>query len=76
MLLQMALWCSFLWLSSIPQFMFLEDTLIYATVKTHGREFLLWLNELRTQQSVCEHGGWIPGLTQWVKDLALPQALV
>ena len=37
-------------------------------------EFLLWLSRLRTQHSVCEDVGSIPGLTQWVKDLILQQA--
>ena len=37
-------------------------------------EFPLWLSELRTQHSVREDEGWIPGLTQWVKDSALLQA--
>ena len=37
-------------------------------------EFLLWVNGLRTQHSVCEDVSLIPDLTQCVKDLALPQA--
>ena len=36
----------------------------------------LWLNELRTQHSVHEDIACIPGLAQWVKDLALPKAVV
>ena len=39
-------------------------------------EFLLWLSGLRTQCCLCEDVGSIPGLTQWVKDLVLPQAMV
>ena len=35
-------------------------------------EFLLWLSGLRIQHS--EDTGLIPGLIQWVKDLALLQA--
>ena len=38
------------------------------------REFLLWLSGLRTQHS--EDVGAIPGLSQWVKDLVLLQAVV
>ena len=36
-------------------------------------EFPLWLSGLRTQYSLCEDVGLIPGIAQWVKDLALPQ---
>ena len=39
-------------------------------------EFLLWFSRLRTQHSVCDDSGSIPGLTQWVKDLVLLQAAV
>ena len=35
-------------------------------------QFLLWLSELRTQPNLCEDADQIPGVTQWVKDLALP----
>ena len=31
-------------------------------------KFLLWLRGLRTQHSVSENVGLIPGLSQWVKD--------
>ena len=39
-------------------------------------EFSLWLSRLRTQESVCEDAGSIPGLAQWIKDLVLPKAAV
>ena len=41
-----------------------------------NEEFPLWLSGLRTWRSVCEDSGLIPDLMQWVKDLALLQALV
>ena len=34
-------------------------------------EFPLWLSGLRTCHSLYEEAGLIPGLTQWLKDLAL-----
>ena len=37
-------------------------------------EFPLWLSGLRTQPSVREDAGLIPGLPPWVKDPALLRA--
>ena len=39
-------------------------------------EFPLWLSRLRTWHSVWEDAGLKPRLDQWVKDPALPQAVV
>ena len=40
------------------------------------RQFPLWISRLKTRHSVHEDEGSIPGLNQWVKDLALLQDLV
>ena len=37
-------------------------------------EFPLWLSGLRIPTSIREDVSLIPGLAQWVEDLALPQA--
>ena len=36
--------------------------------------FPLWLSGLRIQHSVDENVSLVPGLTQWVRDPALPHA--
>ena len=44
-------------------------------MQPHGNVTLgvpVWLSRLRTQHSICEDVGLIPGLAQQVKDLALP----
>ena len=36
-------------------------------------EFPLWLSRLKTQHSLHEDAGLIPGLTQWLNDLAFEE---
>ena len=57
----------------VPCFMFHTHEMIS---KNDTPEFLLWLSGLRTRHSVCEDIGPTSGLTPWVKDLALLQAVV
>ena len=33
--------------------------------------FLLWLSGLGTLPCLCEDVGWVSGIVQWVKDLAV-----
>ena len=46
-----------------------------AMKKNRILELLLWLSRLRIQHSIYDDTGLSPGLTQWVKDLALLQAV-
>ena len=49
-------------------------TAIKAYIKIEDKGFSLWLNGLGTWHNVREDAGSIWALTQWVKDLELPQA--
>ena len=44
--------------------------------KVYKQEFPFWFSGLKTQWYLHENAGSIPGLIQWVKDSALPQAVV
>ena len=48
----------------------------FSCYKRHGLAFPLWLIRLIIWHSVYEGVGFIPGLTQWVKDLALLKSAV
>ena len=47
---------------------------IWKVKKEYRAELPLWLRRLRTWHSLPEDASLIPGLAQWVKDLASPQA--
>ena len=47
--------------------------ILFSTLRSLTLRVPLWLSRLRTQCCLCEDADLIPGLTQWVKDQALPQ---
>ena len=49
---------------------------LHTTLKRLILEFPLWLSGWRTPCSLGEDVGPIPGLAPWVKDLALPRAVI
>ena len=61
--------CDFWMLLNLP------ETHFSSFLKWANKEFPLWLSRLRTQRYLCEDASLIPGLIQWVKDPALPQAM-
>ena len=52
----------------------MEDGVNRSTEKGKLNRVPVVAQRLRNPTSVCEEAGSIPGLTQWVKALALPQA--
>ena len=52
----------------------ITNKILVSTIFNTPKEFLLWLSGLRTLPGICEDRRAIPGLAQWIKDLALPQA--
>ena len=51
-----------------------DGSVVRLNIKIMILKFPFWFNGLRTQHSVYEDVGSIPGLTQWVNDPALLQA--
>ena len=63
--------------STHPAWVFLEYRFLpntwywyFHTLNFWHREFTLWLSRLRSQHSVHEDAGSVPGLAHWVKDPA------
>ena len=46
----------------------------HSGLRMHFQEFPSWLSRLRTRHCLAEDASSVPGLAQWVKSLALPQA--
>ena len=53
-----------------------SESLARRQIRCHLEEFLLWLSRLRTQYCFSEDVHLSSGLTQWVKDQVLLQAVV
>ena len=66
--------------SSIQFLQFFKQNLLMAALflvcSKKGKEFPMWLSQLRTRLCLCEDAGLIPDLAQCIKDLALPRAAV
>ena len=60
--------------SDIYLFM-LRETLTHKEDEKQKCENPLWLSRLKAQYIVLQDMGLIPSLTQWVKNLVLPQAV-
>ena len=48
---------------------------IKTKIKMRLPEFPLWLSRLNNPTIILKGAGWIPGPTQWVKDLVLLQVV-
>ena len=53
----------------------LRETLTHKEDEKQKCENPLWLSRLKAQYIVLQDMGLIPSLTQWVKNLVLPQAV-